>query len=289
MTPVGVVILTHNRAAELMTTLARMVALPDRPRLVVVDNAGSDDTAARVTQAFAGVELVRLPANVGAAGRNAGVARLSTPYVAFCDDDSWWAPGALTYAADLLQAHPRLGLVTGRVLVGASHAPDPGCGAMEASPLPREPSLPGRPVLGFMCAATMVRRSAFLDVGGFEPRFFIGGEEELLALDLAAAGWALSYVREVVVHHYPSAQRDSAGRARLIARNALWCAWLRRPWWSATRRSAALLSACGRRPAARALIAAMWGLPWVLRRRRVVPPRVERARRMLDDAEVSAH
>ena len=285
MTRVGVVILTHNRADELMTTLAHMVALPDRPRLVVVDNGGTDGTPRRLAHAFADVEVVRLPTNVGAAGRNAGVARLYTPYVAFCDDDTWWAPGALSRAADLLEAHPRLGLVTGRVLVGAAHAPDPGCEVMEASGLPPEPSVPGRPVLGFMCAASMVRRSAFLDVGGFEPRFFLGGEEELLALDLAAAGWALSYVPDVVVHHYPSPKRDPSGRAHLITRNALWCAWLRRPWRSAARRSRAVLSERGRWPAARAFAAAVWGLPWVLRHRRVLPPRIEAARRMLDDAD----
>ncbi|MDO0931403.1 hypothetical protein QQY66_06815 [Streptomyces sp. DG2A-72] len=32
-----------------------------------------------------------------------------TPYVAFSDDDSWWTPGALRQAADLLDVHPRLG------------------------------------------------------------------------------------------------------------------------------------------------------------------------------------
>lgn len=283
MTRVGVVILTHNRREELRATLAHMVALPDRPRLVVVDNAGGDDgLVGCVMRECPGVEVVRLPTNLGAAGRNAGVARLDTPYVAFCDDDSWWAPGALDLAADVLDAHPRLALVTGRVMVGEHNAPDPGCLAMEASPLPRAAGLPGRPVLGFMCAATMVRRAAFVEAGGFEPRFFLGGEEELLAIDLAAAGWALAYVREVVVHHHPSPRRNAGHRRRLEVRNALWCAWLRRPWWSAVRRSVAIMRERARPHARSALVEALMGLPWVLRRRRVVPRDLEAALRTLE-------
>jgi len=281
VTRVGVVILTHNRPEELAVTLARMVALPDRPRLVVVDNGGDEDAAPHVVRQFPGVELVRLRDNIGAAGRNVGVARLATRYVAFCDDDSWWAPHALDRAAELLDAYPRLGLVSGRVLVGPDARPDPACAAMEDSPLPATSDLPGRPILGFLCAATMMRRQAFVQAGGFEPRFFLGGEEELLALDIAVAGWALAYVRDVVIHHHPSPRRETARRQRLVVRNAVWCAWLRRPWPSAARRSLAVLEGAGWRAPAAALDA-LAGASWVLRRRRVVPPDVEAALRMLE-------
>jgi hypothetical protein len=42
---------------------------------------------------------------------------------------------------------------------------------------PHPADIPGVPVLGFLAGASLIRRSAFLDVGGFEPRLFIGGEE----------------------------------------------------------------------------------------------------------------
>ena len=155
---------------------------------------------------------------------------------------------------------------------------------MDQSPLPPSPDAPGRPILGFLCAATMMRRAAFLEVGGFEPRFFLGGEEELLALDLAAAGWALAYVREVLVHHHPSPRREAARRRRLVARNAVWSAWLRRPWRSAARCSLAVLLERARWGAPAAAVHALIGLPWVLRRRRVVPPDVEAALQMLEAA-----
>ncbi|MEV4708894.1 glycosyltransferase [Actinoplanes sp. NPDC049316] len=42
--------------------------------------------------------------------RTIGVRRLDTPYVAFCDDDTWWEPGSLRVAAELLDAYPRIGV-----------------------------------------------------------------------------------------------------------------------------------------------------------------------------------
>ncbi|MGB7480132.1 MAG: glycosyltransferase, partial [Burkholderiaceae bacterium] len=102
---ISVVVLTHGRAAELARTLRQLRALPERPPLIVVDNASPDDTAAMVARDFPEAVLVRAPRNLGAAGRNLGAAAARTPYVAFCDDDPWWAPGSLAAAADLLDRH----------------------------------------------------------------------------------------------------------------------------------------------------------------------------------------
>jgi GT2 family glycosyltransferase len=282
---VGIVVLTHNRPDELARTVARLLALPEQPRVVVVENG-----AAKAGQAvrFPGVEVLRLPRNLGAAGRNFGVACLDTPYVAFCDDDTWWAPGALRHAADVLDAEPRLGLVTGKVLVGPHEQIDPTCVAMARSPLRSPTDLPGRAVLGFLCAATMVRRRVFLRVGGFEPRLFLGGEEALLAIDLATAGYALAYVDEIVVHHHPSPRRETGRRRRLLIRNTLWCAWLRRPAATALRLTLAVARAHAADPAlAPALASAMAGLSWIVRHRRVVPLEIEGELRLLEASRMS--
>jgi len=270
----GVVVLTHNRPIELARTLDHLAALPEQPRLVVVDNGSRP----RVRPSSRGVamEVVRLEDNRGAAARNVGVARLATPYVAFCGDDTWWAPGMLAHAADVLDAHPSVGLVTGKVLVGADEHIDPTCLTMAASPLGASLDGRGRQVLGFLCAASMVRRSAFMAVGGFEPRFFLGGEEALLAIDLAVSGFTLAYLDTVVVHHHPSPHRDAGQRRQLELRNALWCAWLRRPTGAAMRVTVRLVRRRLHEPAlAPALLAALRGLPWVLRHRRVISPELE--------------
>lgn len=275
---VTVSVLTYNRAHDLATTLERLLAACEDAAVIVVDNGATDGTPEILRRHAPRVRHLRLAVNEGAAGRNAGVRAATTPYVALCDDDTWWAPGSLARAASALDAHPDLAVVTARVLVGAVQALDPACAAMAASPLPPRPGLPGAPVLGFLAGASMVRRSAFLAAGGFERRFFLGGEEQLLAVDLASQGWAMAYLPDAVVHHHPSAARDVAGRRALLARNALWFAWLRRPGASALRETVSLMRRAYRDPAVRrGAMLAVGGVPWVLRRRHVVPPDIERA------------
>ena len=285
---VSLVVITRDRRAGLLATLGRLTALPERPRIVVVDNGSRDGTAAAVRRAFPSVDLIALDANRGPAARNLGVERVRTPYVAFSDDDSWWAPGALARAADLLDAHPDLGLVNGHILVGEDERDDPVCLAMATSPLPDDPGMPGRPILSFLGCAVVVRRDAFLRAGGYRPELAVGGEEELLGWDLAASGWALSYVPELVVHHHPSPVRDPDERRARSLRNALWTTWLRRPAGTAWRRSVELVRRAPRdHVTARALVGAAAGVPRVLRRRRLLPAHLEAMRRTLDEHEAS--
>src|SRR5438874_7851322 len=119
---------------------------------------------------------MRLDANLGAAARNVGVWLCDRPYVALCDDDTWWEPGGLRRAADLLDAYPGLAVVTAKLLVGPSEDLDAVSQRMAASPVRWPTALPGAPLLGFLAGASVVRRAAFLRAGGFERRLFLGGE-----------------------------------------------------------------------------------------------------------------
>lgn len=279
-----VVVLTHNRVQEVSRTVEGLLSLPEASAITVVDNGSSDGTSTILARRFPTIRIMTLAANIGAAGRNAGIRASTTPYVALCDDDTWWAPDSLRRAANVLDAHPPVAVVTGRVLVGAEEREDPTCVQMANSPLGGEAGLPGKPVLGFLAGASMIRRAAFLSVGGFEARFFLGGEESLVAADLAAAGWHMLYVPEVVIHHYPSPRRDTGSRRRLLFRNALWFTWLRRPLRSAARVTGRLLRSALHDPyQASGFLQALAGLPWIVRQRRCLPDAIESALLKLDE------
>jgi len=279
---VTVVIATRNRVTELCRTLDRLASLPERPPVIVVDNASRDGTPETVRNRYPQVDLVTLTRNRGAWARNVGAARAASRYVAFSDDDSWWEPGSLPRARTVLDAHPQVGLVAARTLVGPSAVADPINAKLEESPLPRG-RLPGPRVLGFLACATVVRRAAFLATGGFSRLLLIGGEEELLAVDLAAAGWAALYLDDVVARHFPSAVRDAAARQHLLARNKVLVAWLRRPARVALASTAGLAWRIGRDPtAAHAFVALLPALPRALARRRVLPAQVEAEVRLLE-------
>jgi GT2 family glycosyltransferase len=277
-----VVIATRNRVRELCRTLAFLARLPERPLVVVVDNASSDGTPVAVRGQYPQVKVIALPRNKGASARNVGVASAPTPYVAFSDDDSWWEPGSLRRAATILEDYPGVGLVAARTLVGSTGRSDPVNAAMRDSPLPGK-ELPGPRVLGFLACAAVVRRAAFLEVGGFSELLFIGAEERLLALDLASAGWAAAYIDEVVARHWPSAARDETERRRLLARNEVLIDWLRRPVATALAATGRLaLRARTDRAAAGAIASLLPVLPPALLQRRVLPHHVEAQVRLLD-------
>ncbi|MFE5207045.1 glycosyltransferase family 2 protein [Streptomyces sp. NPDC056600] len=281
---VGVVIATRDRRVSLARTLRRLLALPDNPPVVVVDNASGDGTREMIGRDFPQVRTVALAENQGATARTHGVRLLDTPYVAFSDDDSWWEPGALTAAARRMEAHPRLGLLAARTLVGLEGADDPMNEVLAGSPLGAVPDLPGTQVLGFLGCAAVTRRTAYLESGGYHRVLFFGAEETLLAYDLAARGWGVTYCPDVVARHHP-ATAPRPHRTALQRRNEVLTAWLRRPLPLALARTRELaVDARHGGPARHALRGTLVRLPGALRARAPLPPHVERAARLLDGA-----
>ena len=208
--------------------------------LVLVDNGSTDGTADAVRERHPDVEVVALRDNLGAVGRNIGVRRTRTPYIAFCDDDTWWSPGSLARAADVLDAHPRLALVNARIVVEPTGVEDPIVAELRHSPVPAPGWMPGpalgsSPGRGVGGAAGRVRGGRRLQRAALA-----GGEEELLATALISAGWELCYLGDLTVHHHASKLRDSTLRRRVGLRNTLWLTWLRRPIGPAVLRTAFL-------------------------------------------------
>lgn len=281
-------VLTHDRAPEVTRTVERLLALPERAPVIVVDNGSTDGTAQALRRRFPSVRVIECRDNLGAAGRNRGVEAVATDYVAFSDDDTHWAPGSLDRAVRILDEAPRVAVLSARVLVGEAGQLDPTCARMEASPLPRE-TLPGPALIGYMAGACVFRASAFREVGGYEPRLFIGGEESLVSLDLLDRGDAIVYCDALTVTHHPSPARDATLRRRMLARNAALVAWLRLPLPEAVAASVRALAVQAREGAfVRDAAVLGAGIVWALRRRRVVGAPVLRMRRLVREAERQA-
>ena len=275
--------ITWNRREEALLAVKRLVAMPEQPTIVVVDNGSAAGTTDALRAEFPEVDVVRSEVNLGAVGRNVGVRRLTTPYVAFCDDDAWWEPGSLSAAADVLDRYDRLAAVNSTIVSEPSGREDPIVRELRESPVEGPAWLPGPAIGSFLGSATVLRREAFEQTGGFSERLWLGGEEELLAVDLATAGWELCFCEHLVVHHQASLIREHDKRRRDGLRNTLWFLWLRRPATSALRRTWHLARTVPRdRISLLAAIDAVRGAPWVIRERRVVPARVEARLRALD-------
>lgn len=282
---ISVVVLTHNRLAQVSRTVERLLALPERPTVIVVDNGSTDGTPPALRRRFPTVCVIECRENLGAAGRNRGVEAATTDYVAFSDDDTDWAPGSLDRAVRMLDEAPGVAVLSARVVVGEAGRLDPTCARMQASPLAGK-ALPGPALVGYMAGACVFRTSAFREVGGYEPRLFIGGEESLVSLDLLDRGYAMVYCDALTVAHYPCSARDASLRRRMLARNAALVAWLRLPLAEALAASARALTVYAKEGAfVRDTAALAAGIGWALRRRRIVGAPVLRMRARVRDAE----
>ncbi|QYD67270.1 glycosyltransferase [Paraburkholderia edwinii] len=294
---ISVVVLTHDRAGQLVGTLARLASLPEQPPVIVADNASHDDTVKLVDMLFPQVRVVQCGADLGAAGRNRAVACVRTDYVAFCDDDSWWEPGSLALAVKLLDGAPQVAVLNARVVTGEHGALDPRCRLMAGSPLAAAgcagPGL-GPTVATYIAGACVFRTSVFRAVGGYERRFGLGGEEALVALDVLDAGHAIAYCNDLIVRRgafasaaeaaadnpadHPLRRRsdkrlgsgnacpgEDALQRRVLARNAVWVAWMRLPWRDVGRSMCGALATFAHEHTLwRDGKAMIGGLPWAL-------------------------
>ncbi len=184
-----VVIPCHNDVGGLAATLASCAAI----RIIVVDDASVDGEEIRTVvdqhneqRAATGaqlVRLVRLEVNAGpGAARNVGAKIAMTEVIVFIDAGvTWsgaWMATALAWFDDdrCSVAAPRVRSLPGRSLLERYER--------ERSPLdlgPRSgPVGPGRRVAYVPSAALMVRRSAFVRSGGFDPTLRFGEDVDLV-------------------------------------------------------------------------------------------------------------
>jgi glycosyltransferase involved in cell wall biosynthesis len=162
------------------------------PRIVVVDDGSRGaETLAALEALPAGVELVRQDRRGVAAARNAGLARVQTPYALVLDADDRLAPGALSTLAPILEADPALGFAYGLMeqfgaMSGVLRFP------------PYDPyALLYRHTIGL---SALARREVFEQTAGFDPSFGAYEDWELWVHALAC-GWRGRQVPEVTLHY----------------------------------------------------------------------------------------
>jgi glycosyltransferase involved in cell wall biosynthesis len=143
-------------------------------RAVIVDNNSSDDTAAAILALNdPKMELVRHATNLGpSGGRNTGISRAQTPWIAFLDSDDIWKPEFLEVVMDQALKHPEVSLFSARSELFRDS--DRG-GVKEVGVTPEtngDQSVAERLLSqgNFFATSTVVARTdAVRSVGGFDP------------------------------------------------------------------------------------------------------------------------
>ncbi len=203
---VSVVVCTHNGARTLPQCLnaVRGLSYPDF-ELIVVDD-GSSDGSADIARAH-GAILVEIEHRGLSAARNVGTERANGAIVAFLDDDAFPDPDWLHYVAAQLQANGHGGIGGPNIppeddsLVADCVAAAPG-GPIHVLISDREAEhVPG-------CNMAF-RKSALEEIGGFDERFRVAGDDVDVCWRLQESGRTLGFSAGAVVMHR---RRDSIRR-----------------------------------------------------------------------------
>jgi N-acetylglucosaminyl-diphospho-decaprenol L-rhamnosyltransferase len=191
-----VVIVTWNGRDRLDSCLEHLVPQVAPHRVIVVDNASTDGTAAMVRERHPEVDVIEMDRNVGfGAGVNAGVAAGQGEAIVLVNDDVEVDAKFLDAILAPLEQDPAVGMVAGLTTIPGGELVD-GFGIELDVTLAAYNRLRRRPVgetpgvlLGPSGGLAAYRRRAFEAAGGFDERLFAYGEDVDLALRLRLAGW----------------------------------------------------------------------------------------------------
>lgn len=170
---IGVVIPCFNAAAHLDAAITSVLEQSYAVSTVlVVDDASTDETVA-IAESYRAkgypVRCLRMAYNVGpATARNAGVAEIREPFVAFLDADDRWERGHCESLLHLLMQHPDTDLAFAR-----THSTDPSV-PDSALPIPAGESME---MLEYLLddsfipqSGVLARRSSIVAAGGYTDR-----------------------------------------------------------------------------------------------------------------------
>lgn len=292
---VSVIVLNRDGRPWLGPCLDGLAAQRGAPafEVIVVDNASSDGSAAFVRERYPHVVVHETGRNLGfAGGNNAGARAARGRVLVFLNNDTVPSPDWLSRLHAALADHPDAGLATSRIVfldrpevidsagdgyIRAGGAFKHGHGRSAAA------HAASREVFGACGCAFAIRRPLFESLGGFDETFFIYYEDVDLSYRARLGGARVWYAADAVVRHAGSATFGAASPAAVYygQRNLEWV-WLKNTpaallWRTAA--SHALYSLAGLAhyaragrlgPALRGKLAAVGGLPAVLRARRAV-------------------
>ena len=189
---VSAVIITRNRKDALAVTLERLRDLPV-DEILVVDNGSSDGTADFVRGLDGPIRLLEPGENLALGGRNLAAEQAEGELLLMLDDDAYPVPGAVETLVAAFRENPRLGVAGGFVRdIDAEgnvlRDTEPGTFDwwLRAGRTGDPPD--GLPAFSFPEGACMIRRSAYLEVGGFFEPYFLASSEVDLDGEVARPG-----------------------------------------------------------------------------------------------------
>lgn len=253
-----VIIVSYNTCALTLKAIETLYAttLNTRFRTVVYDNASSDGSAEAIAQTFPQVEVIASDENLGFAKANNLVAASAvTEWLLLLNPDTECHAGAVDNLLRFSKVHPRAGITGGRTtfpdgslnVASCWQRITPWSAFCKASALSsifrnsaffNPESMGGwqrdsvREVDIVVGCFLMVRRNLWNELGGFDLRYFMYGEEADLCLRAGAIGYRPMITPDAEIMHLVGAASKTvaekytlSAKARMTLMQDHWPAW----------------------------------------------------------------
>jgi GT2 family glycosyltransferase len=213
-----VVIVNYNGGA-LLTRAVDAMRQQDfsNYRLVVVDNASTDDSIAQMQSGHPGTEVLHPGKNLGFAAANNLAVRtyLNSRWIALLNPDAFPEPAWLRTLVNAARSNPDVAAFASRTVDARNRLILDGAGDAyhwSGRYWRRGYGLPGagrylcpEEIFSACAAAALYTRRAWEDMGGLDEDFFCYGEDVDLGFRLQLAGHRCLYVPGAVAYHQGSA------------------------------------------------------------------------------------
>ena len=221
---VSIMITTRNRVGELRRTIQMLGKLDPSPDEILITADGcTDGTAEFVSSALPNAKLmVNQPAIGSVASRDRMMREAKGDLVLALDDDSYPEKSdCIARILPLFQQRPELAVL--HFHQRTDEYPE----TLAKTKVGSEERL----TRSFANSGAVLRRSTYLQLPGFEPRFYHMYEEPDYALQCVAAGYDVLFSPMVTIrHHYAGRARDEIGIHHRHARNEFWSTLMRCPF-----------------------------------------------------------
>ncbi|MCP5096861.1 MAG: glycosyltransferase family 2 protein [Chloroflexi bacterium] len=209
---VSVIVVNYNGRSYLDACLSSVLATSSSDvELIVVDNNSTDGSAEHVAHRFPDVRLLQRAVNDGyGAGNNIAADIANGEYLVILNPDTVVTPGWWELLVNALEQQPQAGMATPKILMlnepnqintAGNDVHLTGLTMCRGMGQPAESLTETAVVSAISGAAFAIRRDLFLELGGFDPAYFLYMEDTDLSLRVQLAGYSCLVVPESIVYH----------------------------------------------------------------------------------------